>query len=112
MAGIVTDILGDAGTPETITPGNTATGISATIYQQEIHKATMSAIGALLTCENETVNITFDGTAPTATSGTNVGHKFSAGESYVIRSGPNVRNFQCIDAVAGAAGSVKVTPFF
>lgn len=109
---IVTDILGDAGEGEIIAPGNTPTGISDTIYQQTVHKATMSAIGALLTCEAETVNITFDGTAPTATSGTNVGHKFSAGESYVIRSGPNVRNFQCIDAVSGANGIVKVTPFF
>lgn len=109
---IVTDILGDAGTPEEIAPGDTATGISASIYQQVIHKATMSAIGALLTCEDETVNITFDGTDPTATIGTNIGHKFSAGESYVIRSGPNVRNFKCIDAVSGSNGTVKVTPFF
>lgn len=109
---IVTDILGDAGVGETLAPADTATGITATIYKQIIHGAEMSAIGALLTCEAETVNITFDGTAPTAAAGTNVGHAFSAGESYVIRSGPNVRNFKCIDRVSGSAGKVKVTPFF
>lgn len=112
MSGIVTDILGDAGAYEAIAPADTATGIDPSNYQAVIHGVEKSAIGALLTCENETVNISFDGTDPTATSGTNVGHKFSAGESYVIRSGPNVRNFRCIDAVSGTTGTVKVTVFF
>jgi hypothetical protein len=108
----VTDILGDAGAPEAIAPGDTATGITETIRVQEIHGATKEAIGALLTCEDETVNITFDGTAPTALAGTNVGHAFSAGESYVVRGTHNVKNFQCIDRVSTATGTVKVTPFF
>jgi hypothetical protein len=108
----VTDILGDAGAPETITPGDTATGITDTIYRQTIHGAEKLAIGALLTCEDETVNMTFDGTAPTAAAGTNVGHAFSAGESYVLRGTNNVKNWKCIDRVSLSAGSVKVTPFF
>jgi hypothetical protein len=109
---IVTDILGDAGAIENITPGDTATGIASNKVVATIHGAEKQAIGALITCEDNTVHITFDGTAPTATAGTNVGHPLSAGDSYVIRSGPNVRNFQCIDAVSGSAGTVKVTVFF
>lgn len=109
---IVTDILGDAGEPEAIAPGNTATGITATIYRQTINGVEKLATGALLTCEDETVNITFDGTAPTATAGTNVGHAFAAGESYVVRGINNVKGFQCIDRVASSLGTVKVTPFF
>jgi hypothetical protein len=109
---IVTDILGDAGGYENIVPGNTATGITATLLNATIHEATKQAMGALLTCENETVNFTFDGTAPTAIAGTNVGHALAAGNSYVIRGIHNLRNFQCIDAVASSAGTVKVTILF
>jgi hypothetical protein len=109
---IVTDILGDGGGYENITPEDTATGIDPAQYQKVIHGVEMSAIGALLTCEDETVHITFHGTDPTAASGTNIGHPLAAGNSYVVRSGPNVRNFRCIDAVSGAKGTVKATVFF
>ncbi len=109
---IVTDILGDAGGIENIAPGDVVTGITSTLYQKVVHGVEMSAIGALITCEDETVHITFDGTPPTAAAGTNIGHALSAGDSYVLRSGPNVRNFQCIDAVSGSAGTIKVTVFF
>lgn len=108
---IVTDILGDAGAYENITPGDVVTGIDPDNYQAVVHKAKMSAIGALLTCVDETVNITFDGTDPTDTAG-GVGHPLAAGNSYVIRSGPNVRNFKCIDAVSGSTGTIQVTVFF
>lgn len=110
---IVTDILGDAGAVESIAPGDTATGISASNYATaNIHGVEKLATGALLTCEDQTVNITFDGTAPTAAAGTNVGHAFAAGESYVIRGIHNVKNFKCIDRVSGSTGTVKVTVFF
>lgn len=109
---IVTDILGDAGGYEKIAPGNAATGIAPAQYQKIVHGVEMSAIGALLTCEGETVNITFDGTDPEALADDNIGHAFSAGESYLVRSGPNVRRFRCIDRVSGALGTVKATIFF
>jgi hypothetical protein len=109
---IVTDILGDAGAPESISPGDTSTGITATIYRQTIHGAEKLATGALITAEDETMNITFDGTDPTALAGTNVGHAFSAGESYVLRGINNVKNFRCIDRVSAVTGTIKVTPFF
>jgi hypothetical protein len=109
---IVTDILGDAGAIEDITPGNTSTGIAATVYRQAIHGAVKLATGALVTCEDETANIAFDGTAVTAAAGTNYGHAFAAGESYVLRGINNVKNFRCIDRVASSASTIKVTPFF
>lgn len=106
-------MLGDAGEVDTIAPGDTATGITPSKYATtDIHGVKKLATGALLTCEDQTVNITFDGTAPTAAAGTNVGHAFAAGESYVIRGIHNVKNFQCIDRVSGTTGTVKVTLFF
>jgi hypothetical protein len=109
---IVTDMLGDAGQYENITPGDVVTGITASLLNASIHGSTQQAIGALITCEDQTVHFTIDGTAPTAIAGTNVGHALAAGDSYVIRGISNLRNFKCIDAVSASAGTVKVTVFF
>ena len=108
----VTDILGDAGAYEAIAPGDTAARIDKANLNTEIHGAVQQAIGALITGEDETVNFTLHGTAPTAASGTDIGHALAAGESYVIRGISNLRNFQCIDLVSGFTGTVKVTVFF
>ena len=108
----VTDILGDAGAYEAITPGDTAAGIDKDNLNADVHGATKQAIGALITGEDETVNFTLHGTTPTAAAGTDVGHALAAGESYVIRGISNLRNFQCIDLVSGSAGTVKATIFF
>lgn len=109
----VTDILGDAGATETITPGDVVKGITKAIYEPTsgLFKG-RQAIGALITCEDSSANITFDGTAPTAAAGTNVGHSFDAGDSYVIRGTQNVINFQCIDRASGSASKIKVTTYF
>jgi hypothetical protein len=109
---IVTDMLGDAGAYENITPGDTATGITASNLQTSVHGATKQALGALVTCEDQTVHFTIHGTDPTAAAGTNVGHALAAGDSYVIRGIGNLRNFKCIDAVSLSAGTVKITIFF
>ncbi len=105
-----------AGAYETLTPGDapTTTGkITAVIREPtsgEFNKR--NAIAALITVESNTINFTIDGTAPTATSGTNAGHKVTSGQSYVIEGAGNVTAFMCIDAVSGSASSVKVTTFF
>jgi hypothetical protein len=64
---------------------------------------------ALITCETAAINFTMDGTTPTATAGTNIGHQLGAGQSYVISGGNNVRKFRCINAVAGSGAVVKAS---
>ena len=98
---------------EIIAPGNSSTGITAAIMQPTsgIFKGD-HAVGALITVEDNTVNIAIHGGAATATSGTNVAHAMTAGQSKVLESPHEVRNFRCIDAVAGTTGKVKVTTYF
>ena len=110
---IVTDMLGDAGSVESIAPADTATGLAvATRHPTSgIYKG-MTAKGMLVTCEDQTVNFTMNGTAPTAKAGTNVGHELAAGQSIVIRGQESIRNFLCIDRVSGSTGTIKVTCYF
>ena len=109
----VTNMNGDAVTYEAITPGDTATGLSAaTVHPTSGVAKGMTAKGMLITCEDNTVNFTLHGTAPTAKAGTNVGHALDAGQSLEVMGEGSVRNFQCIDRVSGSAGTVKVTVYF
>lgn len=102
-----------AGAYEKITPGDTSTGITAAIREPtsgEFNKK--NAIAALITVEDNTINFTLDGTAATATAGTNAGHKVTVGQSYLVEGRGSVTAFRCIDAVSGSASIVKVTTFF
>ncbi len=63
----------------------------------------------LVTCEDNTAHFTEHGTAPTAKSGTDVGHAITAGQSYVVRGVVNAGNFQIINAVAGSDAVIKLT---
>lgn len=104
---------GQAQGHELITPGNTATGITASLLQPTSGAfAGLQAESALITVEDNTIHFTLDGTPPTAESGTDLGHQMDAGQSYVIRGINNLKNFLCIDRVSGSNGVVKVTVFF
>lgn len=102
------------GAHETLTPGDTATGITAAIIQptaSDMFK-NIHAQGALITVESNTINFCIDGTTPTAAAGTNAGHQMDAGQSYMIESPYGVAKFKCIDRISGSASKVKVTTFF
>ena len=62
----VLEHYGRAGKYETITPGDTATGI--TVGNIVIAAENIKAKAVLITCEDNDVNFTFEGTAPTAKS--------------------------------------------
>lgn len=99
----------NAGAYESLTPGDTATGITAAIKQPTSGAfKNLPAIGALITVENNSARFTMDGTTPTAS----VGHLITAGQSYVITGAASVSAFKCIDAVSGVASNIKVTTFF
>lgn len=107
------EILGDAGTTENITPGDTATGITEIIRAPKSGAYSgMEARAARITGEAQTVHYTEDGTTPTAAAGTNVGHSLIATGEYTIRGKGAVKDFLCIDRVSLSAGTVKVTCYF
>ena len=108
--GYVTEILGEPTGYEKITPGDVVTGFTAALITPTTgDNSGKAAKAALITCEDETVNFTLDGTAPAAGSG--AGHALAAGDSYVLRGSTAILNFKCIDRVSSSAGSVKVTMF-
>jgi hypothetical protein len=70
---------------------------------------TLPAKEMLVSVEANTCNFSEHGVAPTATSGTNIGHKMAAGTSYVVNGIENITNFKIINAVAGSDGIPKLT---
>lgn len=108
----VTDTIGspnDSNGYESITPGDTATGITITILTNSSGK---KATGAFVTVEDNDLNITVHGVNPTAKAGTNVGFKLSPGQSYTISDQQEVVNFKCIDRVSGSTGTAKITLYY
>lgn len=105
--------MASPGAHETLTPGDTATGITAAIIKPTSDSFSgIYAIGALITVESNTINFCIDGSTPSAAAGTNLGHKMDAGQSYYVEDQRGVANFKCIDRVSGSASKVKVTTFF
>ena len=109
----VTDLPGQPGAYEAVTPGDTATGFTATNINPTsgTYSGTV-AVAALLTCEDQTVNFSLHGTDPTAAAGTDIGHQLKAGESVELRGNVTLTNFSCIDRVSGSAGTVKATLYY
>ena len=70
---------------------------------------------AVITIEGTSaiINYTLDGTNPTVTSGTNLGHQYSVSSGQnlplVIEGTINVLNFKCIDAKADNSAKIKWT---
>lgn len=105
--------LGRAGTFETIADTSAVVGFTATKIAPAsgVHLG-KSAVGALISVETNPIRFTLDGTTPTVTAGTGAGHLLAAGGEYEIKGAGNVKNFKCINAVAGSVGVVKCTFFF
>lgn len=67
---------------------------------------------ALISVETADIRFTIDGTTPTTTATSAVGHLLPFGSSYEINGENNVSNFQCINAVASSGAVVKCTFLF
>ena len=110
------EVLGylSAGAHESISPGDTATGITAAIKQPTSGEFKgQSAVTALITVEDNSARFAVDGTTPTNSNGTSAdtGHLITAGQSYVAE-GMGVSAFSVIDAVSGSVAVIKVTTLF
>ena len=67
---------------------------------------------ALITVETADIRFTLDGTTPTTTATTAVGHVMTSGQNYVIRGWDNIRKFQCVNAVDASGAVVKCSFFY
>jgi hypothetical protein len=66
----------------------------------------------LVTVQTEAVNVCFDGTTPTATAGTNLGHQLTSGQSIFVTGTESIKNFKAINAVNGNNAIVKYSLYF
>ena len=94
---------------EIVTPGNTATGITSSLFESSGGKP---VLGAFVVIEDETLNCSFHGADPTAAAGTNIGFALAAGQNLTLKDVDQVRKLKCIDRVSGANGKAKITLFY
>jgi hypothetical protein len=96
---------------ETLAP-TSSTGITAAIRKPTSGAfQDLEARGAKMVVEGGEINYTINGTAPTALAGTNVGFRADIGDVIELYDADQVRNFRCIERVAGNGAKVKVATF-
>jgi len=66
----------------------------------------------LISVEVADYSFTIDGTTPTTTATSAVGHLLPNASSYEIHGEQNVANFKCINAVGSSGALVKCTYLF
>lgn len=98
---------GDPQTREILTPGDTSTGISSTVYTNNGRQARY----ALIVNRTNTAMYCIDGTDPTA-SDTGKGFPMTAYTGIELRGITAIKNFRCIDHASGVTSSLEVVCFF
>lgn len=96
---------------ETIT-GATSGGTAAIVQDLIQIKSAALPKCLLLTVETASVNITFDGTNPTLTAGTNLGHTLTTGQTMTIFNVESMRNMKVINAANASGAIVKYSIYF
>ncbi|HYE78032.1 MAG TPA: hypothetical protein VEI97_08605 [bacterium] len=66
----------------------------------------------VITVETADIRWTCDGTTPTTTATTAIGHLAQAGDDIVLTGYDNIKAFRCINAVASSGSALSVTFFF
>lgn len=107
----VFEIPGVASGFETLSTGTAIGFTSAKILPTTGNFAGQRARAVLISAEGD-VRFTIDGTTPTTTATTAVGHLLEDGSSWGVCGEQNVANFRCINAVAASGAKVKCTFFF
>jgi hypothetical protein len=75
-------------------------------------KNSVQARAALISVKVAGINFTLEGTVPTVTADTDIGHNLPVGGSYEIVGESNVASFQAINAVAASGATVEYTLFY
>jgi hypothetical protein len=68
-------------------------------------------VEALVTVETADIRWTCDGTTPTVTAGTALGHITAAGDSFNLVGFQNIQQFKAINAVNGNGATLRITYF-
>lgn len=94
-----------------------STGLTASKYEKDVtvndhHSLRRHAFEVLITVETADIRWTCDGTTPTVTAGTALGHIASNGDDITITGLDNIRRFRAINAVAANGATLRVTYFF
>lgn len=89
---------------ESITIDNTAGGVILTVNTYTPGSGKRTATEAYLSAETAQMRFTFDGTAPTSSTG----HLLNVGESVTIRNLNNITNFKAI-RTGSVSGTLKAT---
>jgi hypothetical protein len=99
---------------EKISDTSTAIGFTNTffMYDKSGGLAKIQIKAALISVEGAAIRFTIEGTTPTVTAGTAVGHTLYSGDNYMIRGWEACRNFKCINEVAGNGAKVECTYFY
>lgn len=105
---------------EKITTLTSATSLTASTYNvarsaqsggYDSFDRTKRPLEAHITVETADIRWTADGTTPTVTAGTALGHIASAGDIITLIGYNNIANFKAINAVASSGSAIRVTYF-
>lgn len=105
-------IPGIAGGYETIATASSTGFTAAKILPTTGNLIGVKARAALISVETAAVRVTFDGTTPTTTAVSAIGHIMYPGDSFVVLGEKNISNFRAINEVAASGAVVKCTYFF
>lgn len=101
---------------EKITGMTSSTGLTAANYKQNLNASVNApydknryADEVFISVETADIRATFDGTTPTVTAGTALGHLFSAGSTITLVGMDAISKFRAINAVDANGASLRVT---
>lgn len=100
------------GSTLTLVVGLTAAKHTTAVTTNDPYSLRRLAKEVLITVESADVRWTCDGSTPTVTAGTGVGHLASAGDAILLTGFENIAKFRLINAVASNGARVNVTYFF
>ena len=105
-------INGVAGGFETLTTAAVIGFTSSKILPTSGDFVGKRARSVIISVETADIRFTIDGTTPTTTATTAVGHLLPVNASYEINGELNIANFKCINAVGSSGATVKCTFLF
>ncbi len=106
---------------ESITTMTAATGLTSTKYNKLITTNSGDDLGnaiirrareALVTVEVDDIKWTVDGTTPTTTAVSGVGHHSVAGDNITLQGSQAISNFRAINETNANGAILRVTYFF
>src|SRR5687767_1523443 len=95
----------------TSSTGLTAANLTETVSTNPPFDRTRPADEVLISVETASIRWTCDGTVPTVTADTGIGHLATAGEKLLITGYTAIKNFRAINAVAASGAAIQATYF-